>query len=470
MPSDPVFVLCTSRSGSTLLRFLLDAHPELACPPEIRFPFVCTQLATMWSTLEAAYTPAAADGQQPLPAPVVAGIRLTMGLVIGPYLVRRGKRRYCDKNLGTEQHVDRLLQIFPGAQFICLYRHPMDMIASGIEACPWGMHNYGFEPYVAGSPGNTVLALARYWSEHTAAILAAEEKLGERCHRIRYEDLVSDPDRVADGIFGFLGVPPADGISQRCFSLDRERFAPGDYKIWTTSEITADSVGRGWSVPADLIPAPVTGTLNELAAKLGYVPIDAAWGTTNRPGDLRLTESGQPSPPGAGRDGPVLLPAGARLAGERLESGLLRLDDGFARKWHPLSQESFLVIAMAPTGQGEDSWWRVDLPARSITAGTGRCPDNADWRVAGPASAWEQIIHAGTNVGVAFRRNGMRYTDNGEGGAGTPLADIRVAMMSELIGVSTWHPVGADSAPGRHTPAGQPDDCHEPAGRLPQTA
>ena len=28
--ADPVFVLCMGRSGSTLLRFLLDAHPDLA--------------------------------------------------------------------------------------------------------------------------------------------------------------------------------------------------------------------------------------------------------------------------------------------------------------------------------------------------------------------------------------------------------------------------------------------------------
>jgi hypothetical protein len=35
---DPVFVLCMARSGSTLLRFLLDAHPELACPPETMLP------------------------------------------------------------------------------------------------------------------------------------------------------------------------------------------------------------------------------------------------------------------------------------------------------------------------------------------------------------------------------------------------------------------------------------------------
>ena len=31
---DPVFILTASRSGSTLLRFILDTHPDFACPPE----------------------------------------------------------------------------------------------------------------------------------------------------------------------------------------------------------------------------------------------------------------------------------------------------------------------------------------------------------------------------------------------------------------------------------------------------
>jgi len=39
--ADPVFVLCNGRSGSTLLRFLLDAHPDLACPPETNLPSLC---------------------------------------------------------------------------------------------------------------------------------------------------------------------------------------------------------------------------------------------------------------------------------------------------------------------------------------------------------------------------------------------------------------------------------------------
>ena len=49
---DPVFVLCAGRSGSTLLRFLLDAHPDLACPPETRLPWLARQLATAWAVIE----------------------------------------------------------------------------------------------------------------------------------------------------------------------------------------------------------------------------------------------------------------------------------------------------------------------------------------------------------------------------------------------------------------------------------
>ena len=51
---DPVFVLCMGRSGSTLLRFLLDAHPDLACPPETSLPALCRQLAVVWSLIEGA--------------------------------------------------------------------------------------------------------------------------------------------------------------------------------------------------------------------------------------------------------------------------------------------------------------------------------------------------------------------------------------------------------------------------------
>lgn len=48
-PGSSVFVPCMGRSGSTLLRFVLDSHPELACPPETSLPALCSQLpAACW--------------------------------------------------------------------------------------------------------------------------------------------------------------------------------------------------------------------------------------------------------------------------------------------------------------------------------------------------------------------------------------------------------------------------------------
>src|SRR5580692_4286505 len=76
---DPVFVLCAGRSGSTLLRFLLDAHPDLACPPETRLPWLARQLATAWTVIEdAGPTGQSGNGNSPdaaISAPVAEGLR-----------------------------------------------------------------------------------------------------------------------------------------------------------------------------------------------------------------------------------------------------------------------------------------------------------------------------------------------------------------------------------------------------------
>ena len=445
--SDPVFVLCSGRSGSTLLRVLLDAHPDLACPPETKLPEALGRLITLWSAMEVLPLSAQGNGQvTQFPATVVQGIRHTADLIVGPYLARRGKKRYCDKNLGTELHADMLLHVYPEAKFICLHRHPMDVIASGIEACPWGLTNYGFEPYAAGAPGNSVVALARYWADHTAAILAVEARYPERCHRVRYEDLVEDPDAVSQKIFEFLGLPGVSGIADQCFSADHERFGAGDFKIWNTSQITGDSVGRGWSIPVNLI-APIAPMVNALAGPLGYRCVDENWGVAARPGDLRVTAEGQPLvPPAAARSPAGPVPAGSLLVSERLQNGLRGLDEPFADGWKPYSEESFVLVAVAPSSADGDTWWLVDLAARKVLTGSGTCDEDATWTVIAPAATWEQVIRDGVNVGTAFRRHGMRYQDKGDGGPGSVIAESRVAMMGDLLAITTWRPSPASAS------------------------
>ena len=374
----------------------------------------------MWSLLEGAPLSTSAGAAPALPGPALTGIRQTANLMVRSYLGRRGKAWYCDKSLGTVRHAELLRQVFPGAKFICLYRHPMDVIASGIEACPWGLKGYGFEPYAAESPGNAVQALARYWTDHASAILAAEERFPDCCHRVRYEDLVADPEEVANGIFRFIRVPPVQGISASCFAPERERLGPADYKIWHTSQITTGSVGRGWSVPAALITPPVTATINDLADKLGYVRVDETWSVAETAPDLRRSGGGAPAGPdqSAPAGDTRQMPRVFLALGDLLQNGLFRVSDRFVGRWGPFAAESFLVVATSP-GAGS-ARWRVGLAARTVTlAETSQTSDgplgDASWQLAVPADVWERVIRGTANLNVVLRRRELRYCDTGDG-------------------------------------------------------
>lgn len=510
---DPVFVLCAGRSGSTLLRFLLDAHPDLACPPETNVPALCGQLATVWSLIEGAPLSANRGDEPPeIPDAAIAGVRETMDRMVGSYLARRGKKRYCDKSLGTARYTYLLTRIWPQARFLCLYRHPMDVIASGIEACPWGLNGYGFDPYIAETPGNAVWALARFWADNMTVIRAAEEQYPERCHRVRYEDLVADPQGTADAAYRFLGVDSVPGVAEACFAAERERFGPADYKIWHTSRITPDSVGRGWTMPVGLIAAPALQRLNELCGQLGYLPVDESWGTAERPADLRVAAAGQelaeapdsepahtqpaphaqrpaPAQPAAHPADPATpaRPAVEAAAGpaavdpgvaDRLSAALAQLGEDFTKRWESCSAETFMLVAIPPTGSGPAVRWRVSLPTASVTpvidrdAGHDAPPggtaqgggaiqgnpiqgnaiqggeaDESDtaWDVIGSAETWEQILRGRANLSVALRHNQLRYCESGN--AGPVAAEARIGMLSELLGLTSWRQAHRQAAP-----------------------
>ena len=440
---DPVFVLCAGRSGSTLLRFLLDAHPDLACPPETRLPWLARQLATAWTVIEdTGPTGQSVNGDSAdatISAPVAEGLRRSLDPMMTSYLRHRGKRRYCDKSLGAAQHAGLLLRIWPDARFICLYRHPMDVIASGIEASPWGLTSYGFEPYIASPPDNNVAALARYWLDYTTSIVAAEERFSDRCLPVRYEDLVTDPDGRIARILEFIGAAPAPGIVARCFGPEHQRFGPGDYKIWNTGRVTADSVGRGWTMPAGKIPAPLLARINELADVLGYLPVGDRWGTGAKPADLRTRTDDDLARMGdQTRTDDLALPDWALAVDERIRAGLARVGEQFGRAHGPRATESVLLFVNGPAWDDADAWWRLDLAAGTVSAGLGEAGEDGDWSLTGSAQAWARLLAGQANLGVAFRRGDLRYADKGDAGAGSIGADTRVAALTDLLGLSPW--------------------------------
>ena len=473
--AEPVFVLCADQPGPALLRFLLDAHPELACPPETRLAAVCAQLAGVWSQLEGSPLPAGrVSGPPAIPDAALAGIRHTMNRMMAPYLGRRGKQRYCDQSRGAVEQADVLRAVFPDAKFLCLYRHPLDVIASGLESSPWGLNGPGFDSYADLSSRNTVLAIGQFWAANAALIMAVEERFHDCSHRVRYEDLVADPEGVGDRIFRFLGVAPVPGLPQACLTAERERAGPSRYQ--TGHGAQPGSVGGGWSIPAAMIGSPLTETINVLTDKLGYPRIDAHWGVTaassgpgwpgsgpaapgwqnagpaaaqrpggappeeprrgagpaQRPGGRPAVEPRRGAGPAAQRPaaGPAAqrpapageqTPPGLRLVVAHLLSGLAGIDDRFAQRWQPASQETFLVtVTSADTGDVV-ARWRVELRTRTITSADGvpaTETTGARWEVVGTVAVWMRVAEGEIDLSLALRRRLLRYRDTGAAGPG----------------------------------------------------
>ncbi|HUN37501.1 MAG TPA: sulfotransferase [Trebonia sp.] len=415
---EPVVVLTCARAGSTLLRFLLDAHPALACPPETNLVKAAVLLGSNWRMLN--------EWQGDLPTGPTEIIRSSVDGVLTDYLTRRGRRRWCDKSLGTAEVAEQFTHIYPKAKFICLYRHCMDVIASGIEACPWGVSGHGFEPYVSNNPGNNVAALAHYWADYTTAILEFEEAHADSCLRVRYEDLTFAPAETASRIFGFLGVEDVPGIAESCLTAPHERSGPADYKIWTTFTIKRDSVGRGTAVPIEVIPGPLLGVINTILGRLDYAVIGDDW-NVRPPAPLPPGPDGGPASPA---DSAELTSLGEILAG-RLESTLpaLRHQDGDPR--------ALLLTVHAADDAAQWRHWRIDLEQARVAgpladdAGADLVLGPGDWRVAADSETLSGILSGLVNLSIAIRQGRLRCIRAAPVG---PAQDTRLQVMARLLG------------------------------------
>jgi hypothetical protein len=201
------------------------------------------------------------------------------------YTERHGKRLYIDKSLDSVHYLPLVRELFPRVRCLLAFRHVMDTVASGLEASPWGFQAYGYAPYVQASPGNSVAALAHYWLAHVTAALSWEEEHPDRCHRVRYEDLVLQPEETASGILRFLGVEQDLSMLQRAFERAPAN-GPGDYKVAFTSGVHAASIGRGKRVPVNMLPPQLLEAINEKLELLGYPALTQAWNAEERPVDL----------------------------------------------------------------------------------------------------------------------------------------------------------------------------------------
>ncbi len=371
-------------------------------------------------------------GTPQLSSEMVAPLRDAMDGIVRSHLSAVQKTRFCDKSIGTWRYFSFLRQLYPRSKFVCLYRHPMDFMRSSLEACPWGLSGYGFEPYVATSPGNSVDALARYWMDHTVGIMKAAELQSESCHVVRYEDLADAPEEVTARLFEFLEVSPQPGITSRCFSSDRDRTGPSDYKIWFTAEVHSSSIGRGDAIPATQIQPGLRDAMNGVLDRLGYVRVGPAWGTPGSPSDPRVAGTAPPSEHRGttARDSISDREIAARLRA-RAQMGVESIDDDFRRRWSPFAGGPAALVLRA--GGSAEAHYVIDIE-RGDLRGDDDDDNSFVWCIVGAPEVWHEVLSGEMNLAVASRQGTLRYCGPME--TDRQAIDRRMLMISELLALS----------------------------------
>jgi hypothetical protein len=226
----PTFILSSVRSGSTLLRVILNSHSQICAPHELHL-----------RTLHVSISPD--FGVDAMKAIGLDGRKLEHLLwdrILDRELVASGKRLIVDKTPNTVFIPDRLREAWPQSRFIYLLRHPGGIADSLFRA-----------------RDNPDLAeIVKRVLEYTEAIDAARSKYDGLV--VRYEDLASDPQRVTKELCAFLGVKwEAAMVSYGEFDHGPMRPRLGDWKEKIKSgQIDSDIVVPDEDdIPAELVEA-----------------------------------------------------------------------------------------------------------------------------------------------------------------------------------------------------------------------
>lgn len=260
----PIFVLCFPRSGSTLLRYCLDSHPQISCPPE-------TSMAATYIGIQESSLAVSVVDEFGEVAYADSLCRLFADLTLGRLAQSQGKERWCDKSLSTINHTDLIERIYPKAQYLCLFRECTDTVMSGLDASPWGFNGYGYLEYVRSNAENLVFSLTRMWFERTSQLCSFIDSHPKNAFALRYEDLVVNPQKTLESVFEFLGYEWSPDLIEesQIFGADHGR-GRGDHKI-DSAESFYNTIGKtGWRMPRSLIPEMLRSEVDGLSARLGY--------------------------------------------------------------------------------------------------------------------------------------------------------------------------------------------------------
>ena len=183
----PVFLVGARRSGTTLMRVMLNAHPEILFFN--RWEEAADAIAALPASSDGLHS---LKGLEPFRAADVASFAQAANERIAQARTAAARPLF-----GATCHIGflELLKVWPDARFVHLIRDPRD-VAISFRSLGWSAH-----PFCAASAWETA---ERDW-ERLCELTQAEQRFD-----LRYEDLVARPEAELQRLCRFLGLAYTD--------------------------------------------------------------------------------------------------------------------------------------------------------------------------------------------------------------------------------------------------------------------
>lgn len=251
------FIIAPMRSGSTLLRRMLDAHGRLVSPPETWF---LAPLLNLWNGVGQSphynLHQAAVALQTVADRPTFVDSCRAFASELYSRLMTPDTECVIDKTPLYLSIVDQAVELFPDARFIILARDP--------RATVWSFHTWEKTPdmTVEGASHLTAQGLRKQWEFVTTN--------PDRCMVLRYEDLCADPETWCRRVCTYLGVE----FDPSMIEYGRHADARPGYGDEKTQEHVSPHVNslRRWEADEDGRGLPVDQQL-DIAARCGAGPL-----------------------------------------------------------------------------------------------------------------------------------------------------------------------------------------------------
>lgn len=209
----PIFIFSLPRSGSTLAQRMLSLHAEIATVSEtwLLLPLIYSMKTDGVFTeyYHDTAVEALADFWERLPngKKDYCNELATMSLQLYRKAAKQDAAYFLDKTPRYHLIIDEIIELFPDAKFLFLWRNPLAVAASMIETFSkdkskgkWNLWHFKVDLY-----------------KGVENLVRASEQYQERIYVIRYEDMLAEPDKVCRGVFNYLELE-SDGVAIQGFS------------------------------------------------------------------------------------------------------------------------------------------------------------------------------------------------------------------------------------------------------------